>query len=79
MGTNDPVVLILQALEQELKKLRIKRAAGELINFGDVKILLRGIGLLLENEEILQGIREKSRWWEKVAKTVAGALKEFSR
>ena len=75
----DPIVLILQALEQEIKKLRIKRLAGEIIGFNDMKLLLHAIGVLLENEEVLAGIREKSRWWEKIAKTVASALKEFSK
>lgn len=66
---------ILQIIEDESRKLRIRVNKGEELKFDDVKILLKALGLFAGDPEIQAAARKKNLIWAIALASFAGAMK----
>ena len=73
----DFLLLALDVIHKESGKLKAKREKGQIINFREVKPLLKALASLAEDKEILEEAGKKSAWYKAGLKIFAGAIKNI--
>lgn len=73
----DVILLALDVIEKEAKRLKVKREKKEKIGFDDVKDLLKALGQLAEDPEILTEASKRSIWYGTGLRMFSGAMKKL--
>jgi len=73
----DYLLLALDVIHGESGKLKEKRKKGEEIEWKDVKPLLKALGSLAGNEEIVAEAKKKGPWYVAGLKMFSGAMKNL--